>query len=314
MSAWQLETPVVLLIFNRPDTTERVFAEIAKAKPSQLLVVADGPRPDHPGEGEKCAASRRVIERVDWDCKVLKNYSETNMGCRRRVSSGLDWVFEQVDEAIILEDDCVPDQSFFYFCQEMLERYRPFSQVMQISGYNLLGNQYSSPYSYYFSSVGFVWGWATWRRAWQLYDVDMHLWPLIQRDGLSRFYPFTEYRCKSFERTYDGSIDTWDYQWGFCIAAHAGLCIIPANNLVRNIGFRSDATHTTNPDSARGEIIVKPLSFPLQRVPYILADREYDQALLQKITSENKLFTRAKRKITIAVRTSLKRMNWTRQD
>src|SRR3972149_5093970 len=127
-----LKTPVAFLIFNRPDTTESVFREIAKAKPSKLLVVADGARPDRVGEAEKCASTRAIIERVDWDCEVLKNYSNVNLGCKRRVSSGLDWVFETVEEAIVLEDDCLPSPSFFPFCEELLERYRDDSRVMQI--------------------------------------------------------------------------------------------------------------------------------------------------------------------------------------
>src|SRR6267142_406558 len=136
MSEWQLKTPITFIIFNRPDTTARVFAEIARAKPPKLLIVADGPRVDRMGEAERCAQTRAVVERIDWNCEVLTNYSSVNLGCRNRVASGIDWVFEQVEESIILEDDCVPHPTFFRFCEELLERYRDDERVSQIGGAN----------------------------------------------------------------------------------------------------------------------------------------------------------------------------------
>jgi len=151
MNDFTLTTPVAFLIFNRPDTTEKVFAEIAKAKPPKLLVVADGPRAAKPGEIEKCEAVRSIVERVDWDCEVLKNYSDVNMGCRTRVSSGLDWVFENVEEAIILEDDCLPNQSFFKYCQELLQYYRHNEKIFSISGSNWQFGGRIYDKSYYFS-------------------------------------------------------------------------------------------------------------------------------------------------------------------
>ena len=136
MSDFQLKTPVAFIIFNRPDTTERVFAEIVKAKPPKLLVVGDGPRANREGDAAKVAAARAITKRVDWPCEVLTNFSEVNLGCKVRVSSGLDWVFEQVPEAIILEDDCLPHQTFFRFCEELLERYRDDQRIGMISGDN----------------------------------------------------------------------------------------------------------------------------------------------------------------------------------
>ena len=152
MADWQLNTPVVLIIFNRPDTTAKVFEAIRQAKPSQLLVIADGPRPEKPGEAEKCAATRAIIDRIDWDCEVLKNYSEINLGCQQRVSSGLDWVFQTVETAIILEDDCLPHPTFFRFCAELLAKYRDEPRVMAISGDNFqCGQNSETDKSYYFS-------------------------------------------------------------------------------------------------------------------------------------------------------------------
>jgi hypothetical protein len=151
MSDFQLTTPVALLIFNRPDTTALVFQAIAKAKPPKLLVVADGPRDARPGEADKCQAARAIIEQVDWPCEVITHYADTNMGCKLRVSSGISWIFDQVEEAIILEDDCLPDPTFFRYCQEMLERYRDNERVGMVSGGNLQFGQKRGYGSYYFS-------------------------------------------------------------------------------------------------------------------------------------------------------------------
>lgn len=147
-----LKTPIAFLIFNRPDTTEKVFCEIAKAKPQKLLVVADGPRSGKAGEAEKCEQARRIISSVDWECEVLTNYSAVNLGCKRRVSSGLDWVFETVEEAIVLEDDCLPSPSFFPFCEELLARYRQDDRIMQVSGSNYIDT--GTEESYLFSKYG----------------------------------------------------------------------------------------------------------------------------------------------------------------
>jgi hypothetical protein len=182
VNSFQLSTPVAFIIFNRPDTTARVFEAIRRAEPPQLLIVADGPRVDRPSDVERCAAARAVIERVDWDCEVLTNYAEANMGLADRVSSGLDWVFSLCDRAIVLEDDCLPDPSFFRFCDELLDRYRDDERVMAISGDNFQLGRRRTRYSYYLSRYNHCWGWATWRRGWQHYDHRMQLWPLV-RDG-----------------------------------------------------------------------------------------------------------------------------------
>ena len=162
-----LSTPVAFIIFNRPDTTEIVFETIRQAKPSKLLVVADGPRTDRSGEVEKCTATRAVIERVDWECEVITNYSDVNLGCKRRVSGGIDWIFSQVEEAIILEDDCLPAPSFFQFCQTMLERYRYDDRISMIGGSNYQQENSRTSDSYFFTKYAHIWGWATWRRAWK---------------------------------------------------------------------------------------------------------------------------------------------------
>jgi hypothetical protein len=243
-----MKTPVAFIIFNRPDTTARVFEAIRQAKPPLLLVIADGARASKSGEIEKCAATRAIIDGVDWDCEVRTNYSDVNLGCGKRVSSGLDWVFQEVEEAIILEDDCLPHPTFFQFCEELLECYRDDTRIMSIIGNNLqMGKSYSDN-SYYFSHYNHVWGWASWRRAWKHYDFRMTNWPKI-KDGnfLNSILDRPEalrYWSQIFDQMYKDEIDTWDYQWIFSCWSQNALTVVPEINLISNIGYGADATHT----------------------------------------------------------------------
>ncbi|MGL4501639.1 MAG: glycosyltransferase family 2 protein, partial [Planktothrix sp.] len=246
-----MKNAVAFLVFNRPETTQRVFEQIRKAQPLKLLVVADGPRSDRPGESEKCAAVRAIIDRVDWDCEVLKNYSETNLGCKRRISSGIDWVFQMVEEAILIEDDCLPQPSFFPYCEELLERYRDDTRVMHIAGTNLGISGKNTKESYYFSRRTHIWGWATWRRAWQQYDVNMSLWPELKKQNrlieMVGNQPEAQKKTEIFDKVYGGEIDTWDYQWHFTCLVNGNSSIMPNTNMVENIGFQKDAsTHTAS--------------------------------------------------------------------
>jgi len=280
MSSFQLTTPVAFIIFNRPDTTERVFAEIAKARPKQLLVVGDGPRADRPGEDDRVSATRQIIERVDWDCEVLTNFSETNLGCKQRVSSGIDWVFKQVEEAIILEDDCLPSPSFFRFCQELLERYRYDRRIGLISGDNFqFGNRRSND-SYYFSKYVHIWGWATWRDRWSgSYDVSLEKWPLTLDEGwlADMFGDKSEARYWRgiFDKVYRGEIDTWDYQWVFANWAEGWMSVTPSVNLISNIGFGGDATHTQQ-GSIFADMNIEEVHFPLVHPQFMLRNTEAD--------------------------------------
>ena len=245
-TAKQLSTPVLFLIFNRPDTTERVFEEIRKAKPKRLFIVADGPRNEE--EREKCEAARAVVEKIDWDCEVKRNYSEKNLGCKIRVSSGIDWFFENVEQGIILEDDCLPSQSFFPFCEELLERYKDDERVGMISGNNFFAQDFNSKYSYHFSNHGSIWGWASWKRAWKNYDVAMKAWTKIDQDNMLYNY-FYDKKVKNtwkdrFNNVFNGKIDTWDFQWAFTRYLNRYSTIRPCKNLVANIGFDNRATHT----------------------------------------------------------------------
>jgi hypothetical protein len=275
-----LRTPVVALVFNRPAKTRRVFEAIRQARPARLLVVADGPRGNHPGEAERCAQARAVVENVDWPCEVERCYAEGNLGCRQRVSSGLTWAFERVEEAIVLEDDCLPDPSFFRFCEELLERFREDRRIMMISGDNFLGGRGRTGDSYYFSRYAHVWGWATWRRAWSRYDVEMRRWPAV-RDGdwlrdvlgdeaLSAFW------TEAFERVYRGEIDTWDFQWVLTCWLEGGYAVMPRTNLVANIGFDDEATHTKGHRAVIG-LPLQPLEFPLHHPEFVIRDAEADR-------------------------------------
>jgi hypothetical protein len=280
-----LETPIAFLIFNRPDTTARVFAEIARAKPKRLLVVADGPRAEREGEAEKCAAARAIIERVDWHCQVRRNYSEVNLGCKRRISSGLDWVFENCEEAIILEDDCLPHPSFFRYCEDLLGKYRDDERVMMISGDNFQAGNQRGEYSYYFSRYPHIWGWATWRRAWQHYDVTMRQWSQRRNTGwVNNFLgdaTASKYWQASFDRCFSGEVDTWDIQLIFSFWSQNGLAIVPNQNLVSNIGFRLDATHTKNDIYGVAELPTSEINFPLQHSPEIVPNLGADHFTFQ---------------------------------
>lgn len=293
MNSFTLTTSVALLVFNRPETTARVFAAIREARPQQLLVVADGPRTNRHDDIIKCAEVRRVVEQIDWPCKVLRNYSEANLGCRLRVSSGLDWVFSQVEEAIILEDDCLPDQTFFRFCQEMLELYRHHERIMMISGSNLFGEWKSTAQSYHFSAAGGIWGWASWRRAWQHYDVEMVLWSdSVSRLKVSKVLGGGElYRTRSidFDRVASGNIDTWDYQWSFAQLLKSGLAVVSAVNLISNIGFNVNATHTVNPRTLYANSPTTSCQFPLKINHIDSADQDYDAAVLKLARAERPL-------------------------
>lgn len=243
----KLKTPVAFFIFNRPDLTKAVFERIREAQPQLLLVVADGPRPGHPTDAQTVAETRAVIQRVDWPCDVLTDYAEANLGLKRRFSSGLEWVFRTVEEAIILEDDCVPEPTFFDFCRQLLERYRDDTRIAAITGNNYQNGR-RTPHSYYFSKYFHCWGWASWRRVWHHFDVNMPTWPQFQSSGalrsLSEMPDEERYWTKIFQQAYDDEIDAWSYAWQYACFQQNGLVIIPEVNLVSNIGFGERATHT----------------------------------------------------------------------
>lgn len=273
-----LKTPVLFIIFNRPDTTQEVFEVIRKAMPERLYVAADGPRFAKEDEIDKCKQTKAVIESINWPCEVKKLYRDQNLGCKIAVSSAIDWFFENEEEGIILEDDCVPDVSFFSYCEALLQTYRHDTRVMHISGTNFLFREPKTVYSYHFSKYVSIWGWASWRRAWKLYDPDLKNWPEYKREGLLanilQDEVENEYFTGIFDMLYAKKFDTWDLQWFYCVFFQHGLAVAPSRNLVKNIGFRPDATHTHSESklsNLKQEQILK-----IHHPPYMLVDIESD--------------------------------------
>lgn len=277
-----LRTAVLLVLFNRPAATRTVFEAIRRARPPRLYLAADGPRPGHPDDEANCREARAVAGAVDWPCQVTTSFREHNLGCGRGPAEAYEWFFSREEEGIVLEDDCVPDPGFFPFCQELLEKYRHDPRVMHITGTNFLGSRHRTPYSYYFSVHPHEWGWASWRRAWQLYDFHLERFPEVARTGAfrSRYSGPLEYayRMRKFRDTYGRpDVSWWDYQWNFALHLHGGLAVVPAVNLVRNIGFGPGATHTVSARDARGENVALPMPFPLRHPPAVVQDRAADR-------------------------------------
>jgi hypothetical protein len=269
--------PVVFLIFRRPDLTARVFEAIRQAQPTKLFVVADGPRNE--AEAELCQKARAVTEQVDWDCEVLRNYSDVNLGCRMRVSSGLNWAFEKVEEAIVLEDDCLPHPSFFTYCQELLTLYRHDERIWCISGDNFQDGQQRTPYSYYFSKYNHCWGWATWRRAWQHWEFNPQKWVEFRDEGLIQSVCEDPYEAKYWTHIFDslfleGRPNSWAYAWTFACWSQGGLTALPNVNLVSNIGFIDSATHTCG-DSQFADMAVEDIQL-ISHPPFVIQHKEAD--------------------------------------
>lgn len=272
-------TPVAFFIFNRPNHTKQVFEAIRSAKPRRLLVIADGPRCERAGESEKCESTRAILEQVDWQCEVTTNFSNVNLGCKYRVSSGLDWVFNSVEEAIILEDDCMPHPSFFLYCEELLNYYKNDSRIMSITGQNVQFGRNITPYSYHFSRYFHCWGWASWRRAWQHYDLHMSTWPEIGDQVLNA--TFCSSRTKHYwQRILQGQYEekhlAWDYSASFSFWSQNGLHIHPSQNLVSNLGFGVDATNTTSGTNIYSNMKTFEIAFPLKHPPSVFPNIKAD--------------------------------------
>jgi hypothetical protein len=283
-----MNAAVLFLVFNRPDTTRRVFEAIRAARPPRFYVAADGPRGNHPDDARLCEETRRVATGVDWPCEVKVLFRDTNLGCKRGASGGIDWFFEHEEEGIVLEDDVLPLSSFFPFCEELLARYRQDPRVSMISGCNLIASHFQPQESYLFVKYGHIWGWASWRRAWTNFDIEMKLWP-SWRDGggLRRLSPndrpFQAYWRDTLDRAHGGQIDTWDYQWQIACWRASQLAVQPAVNLTRNIGFRPGATHTSSdePDFVRASI-PREMTFPLRHPHNVIGSPSAD-ALIGKV-------------------------------
>lgn len=276
----QLETPILFLIYNRPDYTKRVFDTIRKTKPSSLYIVADGPK--NTLDAIACKKSRNITEAIDWPCVVKRQYADENMGVKHRVSSGITWFFENVEQGIILEDDCLPDLSFFYFAEKLLKKYKTDEQVMMISGDNFVP-AHSIDQSYLFSRYFPIWGWATWRRAWEKYDIKMTEWPKLKKiNWLNKFYihkGVLRFLTESFDSVFQEKTKTWDTQWAYTCLLNNGLSIIPKVNLVSNIGLTGD--HSSPGENNNMPLHTLETAFlvhPTKKEP----DENYDKAFFTK--------------------------------
>jgi hypothetical protein len=291
-SDWHMTSPVALIIFNRPAKARRVFFEIAKARPPVLLIISDGPRLDQPEDSELVSQSRDILNLVDWPCEILTNFAESNMGCRDRVSSGLNWVFKCVDRAIILEDDCLPSQSFFRFCDESLARYEFDERIGMVNGSSFSPDTAISTSSYYFSKFTHVWGWATWRHKWISYDVNMKLLPLLIENGdfinICGGQKEANYWGPIFRAVHRKDIDTWDYQWLFANFCAGRINITPFVNLVENFGFDYSATHTKDKNESSDRVALE-LEFPLKHPLVVVRNIAIDSYVESRFFSSSQL-------------------------
>ena len=277
-----MSTPAVaLFVFNRPDLTAQVVEAVRTAGPSTVLVVGDGPRIDHPADSDLIERTRAVIASTDWGCPLKTCYSDVNLGCGRRIATGLDWVFSEVESAIVLEDDCLPDPTFFPYCAELLERYRSDSRVHMITGFSAVDAGAFCESSYYFSRCYSIWGWATWGRAWRFYDYEMRAWPALRKsDWLARRIGnnAAEQMCRMFfDGTYEGTIRQWDFQWVLSGWLRDAVCVTPTRNLVTNIGHGVAGTHLRDPTHPLANLPSISLDFPLRHPPGVAVLEEADR-------------------------------------
>jgi len=292
-----LSTPVALFVYRRPEHTRQVLDRIRVAEPPELLVIGDGPADDT--ECEAVAAVRRAVDDADLECAVRTNYAETNLGLKRRFATGLEWVFDNIEEAIVLEDDTLPTPSFFEYCDELLDRFRGDERVWDIAGRNELGSYCPGDTSYFYSYYGGIWGWATWRSSYREYDPEMEAWsdPVV-RDRIRDLITDpaqVRYVEEVFNDTHRGDIETWDYQWGFAKYRNNAVSVVPETNLVKNIGFGEGGTNTTDETHPLGGTPVTGLQFPIEHPNYVGVDRHYDRMYHKQRTGGGPLRRTVKR-------------------
>lgn len=281
LNEYRCEVPVMLCTFTKLDTTKLVFEQIRKVRPPRLYLVSDGPRESHPEDKGKIEAVHDYIEgNIDWDCEVFKNYSDVNLGCGKRMPTGVSWVFEHEERAIFFEDDCVPEVTFFRYCEELLDKYENDDKVLLISGNNQIAYIDTFDGDYGFSHQANIWGWATWRRSWQEYDIDIKDWPESKHlpiwkqiyNRKAYWFLFAEY-----DTVYRHEYDAWDYQFSYLLGKKDAFCIIPKVNLVSNAGFDgNECTHTADMPKWMDQRSF-PLEFPIKHPDNVIWSRKYDE-------------------------------------
>lgn len=297
MEKWKIDVPVYLNFFSRPDTFQHVFEAVRKARPSVLFLSCDGARENREGDVENIAKCQKIAENVDWECKVYKNYSQENLGCGMRMYSGISWAFEYVDRLIILEDDCVPSQDFFVFCEELLEKYKDDNRIQMINAMNHLGTYEATPNSYFFGPAC-CWGWATWKRAWDSMDFEMHfLEDMYSMQCVERKYPFysnsIQVGTERLAILKSGKpLSAWTYQYGMASALESQMAIVPSVNLVTNIGLTADSEHAVSnlrklskKTQAYFNAPMYPMEFPLKHPKYVVEDWMYYDLVQKKFKS-----------------------------
>lgn len=285
MLSYKVKSPILLIIFNRPETTIEVFNSIKLSKPTKLYIAADGPRSSVVSDKLLCEKTREIVNQIDWNCNVRTLFRESNLGCKIAVSEAISWFFENETEGIILEDDVVPISSFFPFCDELLEKYRYANNIGSITGNNLISEYFNPKESYFFSHYANIWGWATWKRVWDNYDVDLRNWKTDKTSGVIDMFSdntpfFSAYWKDQIDAIYSGKMDTWDFQFFLTCWKLNALCIVPKNNLIQNIGFGKLATHTTGSEpKCVTESYPKELSFPLTHPSKIYRSIDADRTI-----------------------------------
>lgn len=295
-----MTTPLLLLVFNRPDYTQKLIDALAIVKPSSIFVVADGPRINVDGETERCSEVRKIVTNLPWKCRITTLFREENLGCGQSVGQGITWFFEQVEEGIILEDDCIPHPSFFTFCTELLERYRDNESVVHIGGCNFQNGKKRGSADYYFSIYNHIWGWATWRRAWQHFEFDINPAGTEEMRNFVKPRAAWNYMQHQFEMVMNGTINTWDFRWTYACWKQRGLSVVPNVNLVKNIGFGEGATHTRGTDIRLSNLQIQAIHSPLNHPKKLELNRQADRFthryIFEPISMRSRL-SRLKRKM-----------------
>lgn len=282
-------TPILFLIFSRPDTTRKVFERIRQIKPAKLYVAADAPRENNKDEALRCLEARNIINEIDWPCELHTLYRDKNLGCKVAVSSAITWFFDNEEYGVILEDDCLPDLSFFTFCEELLIKYKDDERIGHIGGNNFLADTITNEFSYDFCSISHIWGWASWRRVWKNYDVNFSYWLDVQSDKRKRTSLFLNIWEEIYFSTFlsdvlkgEKGINTWDTQYYFMHRLQNRLSIYPSINLVTNIGIHSpEATHTTRKKDSLF-IASESMIFPLRHPMYFKTNTEMNYLTIRK--------------------------------
>lgn len=308
MHTTNFNVPILFLIFNQPDITLQTFIEIKKVKPKTLYISADGPRLNKPGEENECFITRKIIlDLIDWDCDVHTRFLENNLGCKKAVSSGISWFLNEINEGIILEYDCVPSRSFFSFCEVMLTKFRNDSRIMAISGSNYQLNNFRGDSSYYFSKIPSAWGWATWKRSWDLWDGDIESYPQFDKEkvinSIFKNSNVRDYWKLKFDQVYNKIDTTWGYPWVYAVFKENGLCVTPNLNLITNIGFSQKATNAVDEESSFANterFELSEITHPKFVVPNIEAD-EFFSRRLAYIKPTERIFLYSKRLLNIVL-------------